>query len=71
MRAPLQAKPTAAKYHLRDPSEVHKFLDMLVEWGHKEGNGWHSNVHCNGWTPVYSKSVSDRGTSAQLEDLES
>mmetsp|Transcript_19870 Transcript_19870/g.51851 ORF Transcript_19870/g.51851 Transcript_19870/m.51851 type:complete len:373 (+) Transcript_19870:14-1132(+) len=66
-----KAKPTAAKYHLRDPSEVHKFLDMLVEWGHKEGNGWHSNVHCNGWTPVYSKSVSDRGTSAQLEDLES
>jgi len=50
-----KAKPTAAAYHLRDPQEVGVFLTKLVEWGHQESNGWHSNVQCNGWTPTYTK----------------
>eukprot|EP00951_Prasinocladus_malaysianus_P010771 scaffold79389_cov32-Prasinocladus_malaysianus.AAC.2 len=58
-------KPTAAYYHLSDPAEVGTFLSKLVEWGQDEGNGWHKNVHCNGWTPIYSRARSDPQLSSQ------
>ena len=49
-----QAKHTAAAYHLRDTHEVGVFLSKLVDWGKEEANGWHTNVQCNGWTPMYT-----------------
>jgi hypothetical protein len=44
----LQAKPTDAKYTLRDPAEVMVFLQRLVEWGLTPDNAWHTARSCNG-----------------------
>ncbi|KAJ9533215.1 hypothetical protein QJQ45_018359 [Haematococcus lacustris] len=35
-------KETAARYTVRDPSEVQQFLQQLVAWGSSEHNGWHA-----------------------------
>ncbi len=45
-----RAKPTAARWALRDPAEVAAFLERLVEWGRSEANGWHAAGGCRGWT---------------------
>ncbi len=47
---PLQAKPTAAAYSLRDPNDVMAFLDKLVSWGRSPSNAWLQNPSCNGWS---------------------
>lgn len=68
----VQVKHTVAEYHLRDPNEVGVFLTKLVKWGWEEGNGWHKNVHCNGWTPTYrqlSRSEPSRSTT-RLDDVD-
>jgi hypothetical protein len=44
----LQAKPTDAKYTLRDPAEVMVFLQRLVAWGLTPDNAWHTARSCNG-----------------------
>uniref|UniRef100_A0A061R3J9 Trehalose 6-phosphate phosphatase n=1 Tax=Tetraselmis sp. GSL018 TaxID=582737 RepID=A0A061R3J9_9CHLO len=61
-----KAKPTSAAYHLRHPEEVGEFLHRLVDWGHDEGNGWHSNAHCNGWSPLYSRGRSQPNSAREL-----
>jgi hypothetical protein len=43
--AGLQAKPTDAKYTLRDPAEV---MVCLVAWGLTPDNAWHTARSCNG-----------------------
>lgn len=45
----LQAKPTDARFTLRDPLEVMTFLERLVSWGSSSANGWHAARGCNGW----------------------
>lgn len=42
-------KPTQAAYTLRDPHEVHAFLQRLVAWGRSPANGWHAQPACIGW----------------------
>jgi hypothetical protein len=44
-----RAKPTDAKYTLRDPAEVMVFLQRLVAWGLTPDNAWHTARSCNGW----------------------
>lgn len=44
-----QAKPTDARFTLRDPGEVMTFLQRLVTWGGGAANGWHAARGCNGW----------------------
>lgn len=47
--AELQAKPTDAKFTLKDPSEVMAFLTRLVQWGSTQDNAWHAKQSCTGW----------------------
>ena len=47
--AELQAKPTDAKFTLKDPSEVMAFLTRLVQWGNTHDNAWHAKQSCTGW----------------------
>lgn len=44
-----RAKPTRARYTVRDPASVLAFLTRVVEWGKTTGNGWHAKPSCNGW----------------------
>ncbi len=45
-----RAKPTRARYTVRDPASVLAFLTRVVEWGKTTGNGWHAKPSCNGWS---------------------
>lgn len=44
-----RTKATAARWTLRDPYEVAKFLNKLVSWGSTDANLWHGYVGCKGW----------------------
>ena len=48
----LQAKPTDARYTLRDPAQVMTFLQRLVAWGLTPANAWHTARSCNGEPPA-------------------
>lgn len=45
-----RAKPTAARYTLRDPGEVAALLSRLVAWGRTAANKWHKVGGCTGWS---------------------
>ncbi|KXZ43331.1 hypothetical protein GPECTOR_94g653 [Gonium pectorale] len=45
-----RAKPTRARYTVRDPACVQAFLAGIVEWSKSGSNGWHANPSCNGWS---------------------
>ncbi|GFR43568.1 hypothetical protein Agub_g4662 [Astrephomene gubernaculifera] len=45
-----RAKPTRARFTVRDPACVQAFLSGIVEWSKSGSNGWHANPHCNGWS---------------------
>ena len=53
-----KAKPSAARFSLRDPGEVLVFLSRLAAWGASEESGWASEEHrggCVGWRPRLSE----------------
>ncbi|KAG2451354.1 hypothetical protein HYH02_003958 [Chlamydomonas schloesseri] len=44
-----RAKPTRARYTVRDPACVKDFLSGIVEWSKSDSNGWRARPCCNGW----------------------
>jgi hypothetical protein len=52
--ATAQAKPTDARYTLRDPAQVMTFLQRLVAWGLTPANAWHTARSCNGEPLAFS-----------------
>ncbi|GLC45064.1 hypothetical protein PLESTB_001464700 [Pleodorina starrii] len=45
-----RAKPTRARFTVRDPACVKTFLSRIVDWSKSGSNGWHANPCCNGWS---------------------
>lgn len=45
-----RAKPTRARYTVRDPACVKDFLSGIVEWSKSDSNGWRAKPCCNGWS---------------------
>ncbi len=63
-----RAKPTAARWALRDPAEVAAFLERLVEWGRSEANVWHASGGCRGWTCTGGRGGAGAGGAAAAAD---
>lgn len=56
-----RAKPTAAKFTLRDPTEVMTFLERLVAWGSTSDNAWHAARGCIGWKMTAVRATTGNG----------
>lgn len=56
-----RAKPTAAKFTLRDPTEVMTFLERLVSWGSTSDNAWHAARGCIGWKMTAARATTGNG----------
>lgn len=44
-----KVKPTKGIWTVRDPFEVTKLLEKLIEFGNSDENLWHTKLSCKGW----------------------